>query len=352
MKLAIITDTHFGARNDNQNFSDYFYKFYDDIFFPTLVDRDIKTVIHMGDVMDRRKYVSYKTATDFRQKFIEKFEELNIDLHITIGNHDTYYKNTSEVNSMTELLNNSQISVYTDPEVVEFDGLPILLMPWINTNNYDKSIRALKQSKADTLMGHLEVNGFAMNANAMVCDGGWDKDAFKRFDTVFSGHFHHKSDDGQIYYLGTPYEIYWNDCDDPKGFHIYDTETRELERIVNPYRLFKKIYYDDSDKDWTEVSVDEYKETYVKLIVVNKKDLYGFDQFVDRLLKADAYEVKIVEDFSELDASNVSDDIVENAEDTMTLLERYIDDLSIDLDKKRLKNTMKSLYNEAQDLEL
>ena len=154
------------------------------------------------------------------------------------------------------------------------------------------------------------------------------------------------------YYLGTPYEIYWNDCDDPKGFHIFDTETRELERIVNPFQLFKKIYYDDSDKDWTEASVDEYKETYVKLIVVNKKDLYGFDQFVDRLLKADAYEVKIIEDFSELDASNVSDDIVENAEDTMTLLERYIDDLSIDLDKKRLKNTMKSLYNEAQDLEL
>ena len=133
----------------------------------------------MGDVMDRRKYVSYNTATDFRQKFINRFEELGIDLHITIGNHDTYYKNTSEVNSIHELLWNSDINIYTDPEVVEFDGLPILLMPWINTNNYDKSIRALKQSKADTLMGHLEVNGFAMNANAMVCDGGWDKDAFK-----------------------------------------------------------------------------------------------------------------------------------------------------------------------------
>ena len=352
MKLAIITDTHFGARNDNQNFSDYFYKFYEELFFPTLVERGITTVIHMGDVMDRRKYVSYKTATDFRKKFISKFEELNIDLHITIGNHDTYYKNTSEVNSMTELLNKSNINVYTEPEVVEFDSLPVLLMPWINTNNYDMSIRALKQSKADTLMGHLEVNGFAMNAGNMVCDGGWDKESFSRFDTVFSGHFHHKSDDGQIYYLGTPYEIYWNDCDDPKGFHIFDTETRELERIVNPFQLFKKIYYDDSNKDWTEQSVDEYKETYVKLIVVNKKDLYGFDQFVDRLLKADAYEVKIIEDFSELDASNVSDDIVENAEDTMTLLERYIDDLSIDLDKRRLKNTMKSLYNEAQDLEL
>jgi hypothetical protein len=70
------------------------------------------------------------------------------------------------------------------------------------------------------------------------------------------------------------------------------------------------------------------------------------------LLKADAYEVKIIEDFSELDADNVSDDIVENTEDTMTLLEKYIDQLDVTLSKDRLKNTMRSLYTEAQDLEI
>ena len=144
----------------------------------------------------------------------------------------------------------------------------------------------------------------------------------------------------------------WNDYDDPKGFHIFDTETRELERIVNPYKLFKKIFYDDSTVDYTNEDVSQYKECYVKLIVVNKKDLYGFDQFTDRLLRADAYEVKIIEDFSELDASNVSDDIVENTEDTLTLLDRYVDELDVTLDKNRLKNTMRILYNEAQDLEL
>ena len=86
--------------------------------------------------------------------------------------------------------------------------------------------------------------------------------------------------------------------------------------------------------------------------MVNKKDLYAFDKFVDRLLDADAYDVKIIEDFSELDSSNVSDDIVENTEDTMTLLEKYVDELDVTLDKTRLKNTMRILYNEAQDLEL
>jgi len=311
----------------------------------------------MGDVMDRRKYVSYKTATEFRTGFVDRFDDEGLDLHITIGNHDTYYKNTSEVNSMDELIGSGlrypgRFTVYTEPEVVDFDGLPVLLMPWINANNYDKSMEALKSANSDIIMGHLEINGFAMSAGQMVCQGGWDKKEFKRFETIFSGHFHHKNDDGQIYYLGTPYEIYWSDYNDPKGFHIFDTETRKLERIVNPYTIYKKIFYDDTVNEYDKHDMSQYKDHYVKVIVVNKKDLYQFDKFTDKLLATDAYEVKIIEDFSELDASNVSDEIVENAEDTITLLERYVDELDVTLSKDRLKNTMKSLYNEAQDLEL
>ena len=270
MKLAIITDTHFGARNDNLNFNEYFYKFYENIFFPTLKEKGITTCVHMGDVVDRRKFISFRIANDFRKRFINKFKEFGIDLHIIIGNHDTYYKNTNEVNSMEELVGKDRFKIYTGPEVVNFDGT----------------------------------------------------------------------------------EIYWNDFQDPKGFHIFDTNTRELERIVNPYTLFKKIYYDDTQEDYTKHDITQYKDQYVKLIVVNKKDLYDFDKFVDRLLLADAYEVKIIEDFSELDAENVSDDIVENTEDTMTLLEKYIDQLDVTLSKDRLKNTMRALYTEAQDLEM
>ena len=224
-------------------------------------------------------------------------------------------------------------------------------MPWINPQNEIYAFGMMDETKADIMLGHLDICGFEMHVGH-ISEGMYTKDKFRKFHTVMSGHFHHKSDDGQIYYLGTPYEIYWNDFDDPKGFHIFDTDTRELERIVNPYTLFEKIYYDDTEHDYTKHDVSKYKEKYVKLIVVNKKDLYQFDMFTDRLLKADAHEVKIIEDFSELDASNVSDEIVENTEDTMTLLEKYIDELDVTLDKKRLKNTMKSLYNEAQDLEL
>ena len=351
MKIALITDTHFGARNDNLNFNEYFYKFYEDLFFPYLKENNITTVIHLGDVMDRRKYISYRIAKDFRERFIDKFH--GIDLHMMVGNHDTYYKNTSGVNSLQELIDGryDNMTIYDKAQEVDFDGCKILFVPWINAENMSHTTKMLKTSSAQICMGHLELSGFEMQ-KGMVMDHGWDKEEFNRFDTVMSGHYHHKSDDGQVFYLGTPYELYWNDWNDPKGFHVFDTDTREIERIENPHKIFSKIYYDDSSGSYENHDVSKYKDKYVKLIVVNKKDLYQFDKFVDKLLTADCYEVKIIEDFSDLDASNVSDDIVENTQDTMTLLELYIDDLTIDLNKDRLKNTMRTLYTEAQDLEI
>ena len=198
MKLAIITDTHFGARNDNLNFNEYFFKFYDNVFFPTLKERGIITCVHMGDVVDRRKYISYRIANDFRERFVNRFKEMGIDLHIIIGNHDTYYKNTSEVNSMEELVGSDRFKIYTGPEVVEFDSTPILFIPWINSNNYEASMDALDTANADIVMGHLEVNGFEMHKGHLA-EGKQEKKLFRRFETVFSGHFHHKSDDGQIF---------------------------------------------------------------------------------------------------------------------------------------------------------
>ena len=353
MKIALLTDTHFGARNDNLNFNDYFYQFYEGVFFPYLQQNNIKHCIHLGDVLDRRKYVSYRIAKDFRERFITPFNHLQVQLHMIVGNHDIYFKNTNDVNSLTELLSQkfNNVHIYAEAQEVDFDGFPILLMPWINAQNEIYAHGMIDDTRADTLLGHLEIDGFQMYAGH-ESQGGTPKSLFQKFDTVMSGHFHHKSDDGQIYYLGCPYEITWSDYNDPKGFHVFDTETRELHRVINPYKMFNKIYYDDSNENYEEHDVKQYCDQYIKLIVVNKKDLYGFDKFTDRLLQADCHEVKIIEDFSDLDANTVSDDIIENTEDTMTLLGKYIDELSVNLNKDRLKNMMRSLYTEAQDLEL
>ena len=353
MKIALLTDTHFGARNDNLNFNDYFYQFYEGVFFPYLQQNNIKHCIHLGDLMDRRKYVSYRILKDFRERFIQPFLHLEIDLHILVGNHDIYFRNTNDVNSLQELLgaNYKNIHIYPEAQEVDFGGFPILMMPWINPQNEIYSFGMMDETKADTMVSHLEVVGFEMHGGHFS-ESGFDKSQFKKFDTIFSGHYHKKSDDGQIYYLGTPYQMTWSDYNCPKGFHVFDTETRELTRVVNPQKIFEKIYYDDTQENYDSHDVNQYRNKYIKLVVVNKNDLYKFDKFTDKLFKADCHEVKIIEDFTDLDANTVSDDIVENSQDTMTLLGKYIDDLDVNLDKTKLKTDISKLYHEAQDLEL
>ena len=303
--------------------------------------------------MDRRKFVSYRILKDFRERFIQPFNYLKINLHILVGNHDIYFRNTNDVNSLQELLGerHDNIHLYPEAQEVDFDGFPILMMPWINPQNEIYSFGMMDETKADTMMSHLEVVGFEMHGGH-TSESGFDKEQFKKFDTVFSGHYHKKSDDGQIYYLGTPYQMTWSDYNCSKGFHVFDTETRQLTRIVNPQKIFEKIYYDDTQEDYDGHDVDQYKSKYVKLVVVNKNDLYKFDKFTDKLFKADCHEVKIIEDFTDLDANTVSDDIVENTQDTMTLLGKYIDVLDVNLDKTKLKGDISKLYHEAQDLEL
>ena len=356
MKIALITDTHFGARNDSIAFNDYFYKFYENVFFPEIDKRGINTIIHLGDTMDRRKFVSYKIANDFRTKFIQPIVDRNIDTHILIGNHDTFYKNTNNINSVAELVGNrhNNIKFYEESCTVNFGNIPIFFCPWINSENYGSTIKGIQETDAEVCMGHLEINGFEMHAGHFA-EGGYDKGLFSKFDMVFSGHFHKKSDDGQIFYLGSTYQMTWSDYDCPRGFHIFDTETRELERVLNPHTIFKKIYYDDRRNTTNCFSTFDFNSVhgrYVKVVVVHKKDLYQFDLFIDKLLKSEAHDVKIVEDFSDLDASNVSDDIVDKSEDTISLLQNYVDELDITLDKSKLSGIMKSLYLEANELEV
>lgn len=340
MKIALLTDTHFGARGDSLVFFDYMMEFYDNVFFPYLEKNNIKTMIHLGDVVDRRKFINFNILHGMKTRFLERLQDSKIESHIIIGNHDTYFKNTNSINSMDELVDfNHKYSpnVYSSPTTVNFDGTNICIMPWINSGNYLECKDEIQNTTANVLFGHLEISGFEMN-KGVFCDDGLDIDLFKRFDLVCSGHFHHKSNNGSIHYLGNPYELTWIDYDDPRGFHIYDTETNELEFIRNPYRMFHKIYYDESVSQ--DIDYTQFSRKYVKVIVKNKTKQHILDNMIDELYRHDVVDVSVVDESFEFETIQESESI----EDTMSLLSGYIDDYNLDLDKNKLKKIIQDLY--------
>jgi len=350
LKVAIITDQHFGARNDSIAFLDFFEKFYENTFFPALDSAGINTVLILGDTFDRRKYVNFYALDRAKKMFFDKLEERGIRVHMLAGNHDTYYKNTNEVNSPDLLLTEyNNIDVISKPETIVINGTSICMMPWICPENYQESIDHIKNTKAEICMGHFEIAGFAMY-RGMESHDGLAKETFEKFDLVFSGHYHHRSSDKHIHYLGNPYELTWQDYNDPRGFHLFDLDTRRLEFMVNPYRMFERIEYNDKEQEPTDLDVIDLEKKYVKLVVVNKTDFYKFDKFIQKLYNKGCHEIKIIEDMTEFQDGEIGEEI--NLEDTLSVLSHYVDSIETDVDKEQIKTYMRTLYTEAVNIEV
>lgn len=346
MKIAILTDTHWGARRGSKLFQEYFELFYRDVFFPYLEKNDITTIIHMGDAFDSRKSIDYQSLEWTKRVVLDPMSKY--DVHLITGNHDVYYKNTNEINSPDLLLSGySNIKTYTKATEVKIGDKYILLVPWINQENFDYTSKQIDKTEAKVAMGHLELQGFYVNRQ-VVMEHGFDRKLFNKFDKVFSGHYHHRSDDGKIFYLGNTYELYWNDINDPRGFTIFDTETLKHKSVNNPHRMFYNIYYEDNDHQLFDVT--PYNNKIVKLIVRKKSDNKKYEKFIDKLYSSGIADLKIVEnqifngwfDKEEFNAME--------SEDTLSILNRYVEESEIDLDKSRIRGIISDIYQEACEM--
>jgi DNA repair exonuclease SbcCD nuclease subunit len=344
MKILLITDQHFGVRNDNQHFIDHYKKFYGEIVIPFIKASKIDTIINLGDTFDKRRSINFMSLDEAKDMWFDPLRDLNVSMTMLIGNHDIYYKNTLRVNAPTELLGEySNFTVIDKPTTCNFGGTDILLLPWICDDNYDRTLRSITESDAPVCMGHLELNGFEAHPGHIM-DRGMEPHIFKKFKKVFTGHYHSKSNKGNIYYLGNPYQLYWNDYKSKRGFHVFDTETLRTTFYRNPFDTFHKLYYNGGVVLPPE---DEIKGTFVKLIVEDKGDYAKFDYAVQKLQRMSLGDLKIVEDLSvELD----SGDPLMETEDTLTMLDNYIDEIDLKVDKSNVKNVMRSLYMEASCL--
>ena len=344
MKVAIITDTHYGARKGSKYLHDYFELFYQNVFFPALKEHGVEAVIHMGDAFDSRKSIDYQSLEWSKRVVFDNLKDY--DVHMIIGNHDTYYKNTNEINSPELLLQTySNIKTYSQPTEVNIGGLGILFLPWINQGNDELSFNCIKKTSCRCAMGHLELQGFRVNRQ-IVMEHGTPSELFEKFERVYSGHYHTRSDDGRVFYLGNPYEMYWTDVNDTRGFHIFDTETLTHTPINNPYKLCHNIYYEDTN--YKLFNASQYENKIVKVIVRKKTNPKDFEKFIDKLHSVGVQELKIVENF---DIHESEEFEVDEEENTLSILNRYIDESDFEFDSNIIKGIFQDLYRQACEVE-
>ena len=343
MRIALINDTHYGARKGSKLFHDYFELFYKNVFFPTLEQYGITTVIHMGDAFDSRKSIDYQSLEWAKRVVFEPLK--TYEVHMIVGNHDSYYKNTNNTNSPQLLLKDyPNIKTYSSPTEIKVGNLDVLLLPWICMENEEQSLKMINKTKAKVAMGHLELQGFRANRQT-VMEHGLEANLFKNFSKVFSGHYHTRSDNGTVFYTGNPYEIYWMDVNDTRGFTIFDTETLEHTSINNPYKMFYNIYYNDTNYQTFDTS--EYQNKIVKVIVRKKTDTKKFEKFIDKLYSSSVAELKIIENF---DIQEPQEFEAFESEDTISILNRYIEEAEISLDKSTIQKMIQEIYQEACEL--
>jgi len=339
MKILLITDQHFGARNDSQVYIDKYKKFYSETVLPYIDKNKITNVIALGDTFDRRKSINFNSLQAAKDMWFDPLRDRGVDMHMLVGNHDIYYKNTLRISSPQLLLGDyDNITVVDNPTELRVGDLDILLLPWICDDNRRQSMDLIGSSDASVCLGHLELNSFEP-IPGYTMDHGDDPNMFSKFDLVCSGHFHHRSTKTNITYLGNPYQMFWNDYGCDRGFHVLNTKTKKLSFVKNPNVMFHKIYYRDSET--ATINYEQLKGSYVKLIVEKKEDQVLFDKTLRQINNSDIADLKIIEDtFVHLDDV---DDTLEQ-EDTLTMLQNCVQEID---NKDEVFGILKSLYVEA-----
>ena len=348
MKLALICDTHFCFKRSNKIYHDYFERFYNEVFFPTLQARTIDSVVHLGDAFDNRKGVDYWGLEWAQRVFYDRLSNTNIKLYQICGNHDAEKKTTNKYNAIDTLLRDyTNVTCITEPKELTIENQKYLFIPWICKDNEQSTFELLKSSNAKVIFGHLELSGFSLFPG-MLQAHGLSTERFEKYDRVFSGHYHTQSNDGRIYYLGNPYQMFWSDVDDVRGFHIFDTETYELEFIENPFNMFCRIYYSDLNYKTFDYSIVQGKN--VKVVIQQKSNQSEYDRFINEMLKQDIIDLKIVEN------TDVNDDFVNisdlNCEDTLSTLNKYVEQSDFKLNKTTILKILYDTYQEALELEV
>lgn len=345
--VVLLGDLHVGCRGDSNVFRDFQNLFFEDVFFPYIIENNIKEVWQFGDFFDKRKNINFMSLQNTRINIFEKFVEHDIQLHILMGNHDQFFRNDRVVNSLRELIHekyDSHITIYDELSTVSVGGnLKTDIIPWINPDDMDEFEKYVNKSVSPYAFGHFELSGFEMMKGHTI-KGGMEANVLNKYDNVFSGHYHTKSYKDNVRYLGVPYEMCWSDYDDEKGFYVLNTDSKKLTFVRNPYILHEKITYNNNYKSLIK-DIENFRDKFVKVNVVSKEDSSNYELFLEHLYNVSPLDVSITE--NHINTEDVDIDNI-NVEDSLSILLKSASTITDDsIDTDRLTVMIRELYNEA-----
>lgn len=251
----IIGDVHLGVNKNNP------------VFFKTALnyaqwiknictEKNISKIIQLGDIFHNREMV-HVPAINCAHDFFEILKDFEI--HITVGNHDCVYNNTSDVNSLKLLKNWPNITVHE--KVTSIDGLCFC--------GWGTKLEDIPDDQ-DVIFGHFDIKGFEMNAFKISEHGFSASSLMEKCKILFSGHYHKPQvrfyDKKPLIYSGSAYQLNWGESGEKKYAYILNSDTLSYSIIENTQSpKFVKI------KDITQI--DDVKNNFVSIEIEKPEDL-------------------------------------------------------------------------------
>lgn len=343
-KVAIFTDTHWGKSRDNVKklqISEKFTKY----FIKVLKSRDIKTVFFLGDFFDNRNAINVHTGNTAYDSLKLLCENFNV--YMVVGNHDLYFKNSVEINSLNQFKDIDNLTIIEKTTEIDFKGKSGLLCPWhFNINDY-------KDKHYDYLFGHFEMNGAAL-CGATFEGGDYKMSKLTTISPlVFSGHFHIRKHydfkNGKVITIGSPYQLDWGDADNDRGFYILDTQLAEYEFIENTKSpIHHKIHWSLVQNKKQKITKKDIKDNYIKLIVDAEYDYQEVMKVAEQINLCEPLSC-IVEYVFSVNRGLLGELKLSKTEFKMTKLQyiiKYIEKLDIqkNLDKNQLIKKARQYY--------
>lgn len=241
MKFVLVGDCHFGIKKFNKSFLKSQLEYLKEVV--NFASENKFEIFQLGDLFDNR----ITADIEFLSQIVEFFkfvESKKVKFHTLLGNHDIYYRQKLDVNlsSIIAKIYPKTLIVYEKPKIIEFNSKKILIHPWITAND---TFASDLYAKADAVFGHFEINGFEMVKGHIAQNSNFNQNDFAK--PIFTGHFHNQSHRNFIHYIGTPYQLTWNDFNESKGVYILD-ENLEYTFLENTQsKRFIQIHYNSNN---------------------------------------------------------------------------------------------------------